>query len=531
MEVNHLVDPSFLDRTTKYLSFLDALSGNSSNSRFPKLQTSSFCGFPSLWISEEEFLAFTGPFHYVLVGFFPSRRPSLDSICRFFFNLKINGDVFVTLLDQSHILVKLVNDLVYSIIFCHRSYLVNNCYMKLTKWPPFVDINIGVEYLVIPIWISFSNLWSHLFSPRILHGLGSRSTVKATSIDSRPYVACILAELDITKKYPDKVWLGPKKFRYIQQVAMEVFPLFCGSCKSIWNSKGDYRPHSPSSLHVVYPNVSNHINVNNNHDENVVDVLDNLDNFDIHPVDNIGMINDEFCVENANVVEVGANVAENGNVIGYLVEGADQLDSILPVDVSIYVEDEPSTSIFPWLSLVIIMKILPLVLRDGVDSMVDVSINAPLTPVERVLSNLPIIDVQVALISNEALKAKLAVIMNVTSVDHNDWLDDSSSPYGGDGEDLNVFMEEDHAVYNLVVSHFVDKAFALGRDKRQQDDSGSEDDCVPPANQVRSLTNGDGVDEGVEVYDSDKDLYVDVADEKVILDEDVGTLNFFWNFH
>ncbi|KAL0924463.1 hypothetical protein M5K25_005294 [Dendrobium thyrsiflorum] len=98
-------------------------------------------------------------------------RPSLDSIRKFFFNLKLNGEVSITLLDSLHILIKLANDLDYCKVFCHRSYLVFNCYMKLTKWSPSLDVS--VESSVIPIWVTFPLLRPHLYTPRILHGLGA----------------------------------------------------------------------------------------------------------------------------------------------------------------------------------------------------------------------------------------------------------------------------------------------------------------------------------------------------------------------
>lgn len=80
-----------------------------------------------------------------------------------FFNLKLNADFSVTVLDEPYILIKLANDLNYSRVFCHKSYLLNNYFMKLTKWSPSLDI--GVESPVIPIWISFPNLRPHLFTP------------------------------------------------------------------------------------------------------------------------------------------------------------------------------------------------------------------------------------------------------------------------------------------------------------------------------------------------------------------------------
>ncbi|KAH0457053.1 hypothetical protein IEQ34_014960 [Dendrobium chrysotoxum] len=106
-----------------------------------------------------------------------------------YFNVKneVNADFSVTLLNPSYILIKLMNDLDYSRVFAYRSYFVNNCYMKLTKWSPLLDI--GVE---LPI--SFPNLRPHIFSPRILHALDSLfgrplKVDYATSIGSWPSVA------------------------------------------------------------------------------------------------------------------------------------------------------------------------------------------------------------------------------------------------------------------------------------------------------------------------------------------------------
>ncbi|KAH0468011.1 hypothetical protein IEQ34_003044 [Dendrobium chrysotoxum] len=50
-------------------------------------------------------------------------------------------------------------------------------------------------------------------------------TDNATTVDSRPFVACILVELDIFKSHPVSVWLGPKKFEYVQNVDVSIQPI------------------------------------------------------------------------------------------------------------------------------------------------------------------------------------------------------------------------------------------------------------------------------------------------------------------
>ncbi|PKU81403.1 Thioredoxin-like 4, chloroplastic [Dendrobium catenatum] len=198
-------------------------------SSFPDLHASTFRGLPSLWVSDQEIYELAAPFQLSLV-------------------------------DPSHILIKLSNDLDYCRVFCHRSYLVFNCFMKLTKWSPILDI--GVESPVIPIWISFPRLRPHFFSPRILFGLGGLfgkplKIDEATAVGSRPSIARVLVELDITKSYPKQVWLGSESLGYTQEVIFDEFPQFCAGCKCIGHSLGNCPPSAPIIQNSSLPPLAN----------------------------------------------------------------------------------------------------------------------------------------------------------------------------------------------------------------------------------------------------------------------------------
>ncbi|KAI0500235.1 hypothetical protein KFK09_018444 [Dendrobium nobile] len=275
-----LKDPGFFGGISHSKSFLQALAGSSSS--FPDLKSSTFRGLPALWVSDEEIRALAEPFRFSLVGFFPSKRPPLEAIRKFFFNLKLIGEVSVTVLDSTHILIKLANDLDYCRIFCHRSYMVLNCFMKLTKWTPSLDI--GIESPIIPIWISFPNLRPHFFAPRILFGLGELfgkplKIDEATSVGSRPSNARVLVELDITKSYPKQVWLGSDSLGYVQEVILDEFPHFCGVCKSLGHITGKCNSVALSVAPTAAVAVENSaslgaVNGDNNIKENVVTVTE-----------------------------------------------------------------------------------------------------------------------------------------------------------------------------------------------------------------------------------------------------------------
>ncbi|KAL0906731.1 hypothetical protein M5K25_025248 [Dendrobium thyrsiflorum] len=209
MAGSKLVDAGFRAGNSSSKSFRDALSG--SVSFFPDLEISAHRGMPSLWISETEIHSLALPFEFLLVGKFLSHQPSLEAIRKFFFNLKLNGEFFVTVPNRKN-------------------------------WSPSIDVD--VESPVVPIWVSFTNLRPHLFSPRILQGLGSIfgrpfKIDHATSIGSRPSVARILVELDVSKQHPDKVWVGANNLGYVQSVVLENVPSYCLHCKALGHSNAN----------------------------------------------------------------------------------------------------------------------------------------------------------------------------------------------------------------------------------------------------------------------------------------------------
>ncbi|KAL0920788.1 hypothetical protein M5K25_009957 [Dendrobium thyrsiflorum] len=230
-----LGDADFLAGNSSSKSFRDALSGSFSSFRL--IVGCLLCGFLRL-----RFFLLLSLLSFRWLGSFRPTGHPLKLLEIFFFNLKLNGEFSVTILNAKNVLIKLVDDLDYCRVFAHRSYFINNCYMRLIKWSPSFDVD--VESLVVPIWMSFPNLCPHLFSPRILQGLGSiidrpLKIDHATSVGSRPSVARILVELDVSKQHPNKVWVGPDNLGYVQSVVLENVLSYCLHCKALGHSNAD----------------------------------------------------------------------------------------------------------------------------------------------------------------------------------------------------------------------------------------------------------------------------------------------------
>ncbi|KAH0448651.1 hypothetical protein IEQ34_022451 [Dendrobium chrysotoxum] len=69
-----------------------------------------------------------------------NRRPSLNAIRKFFFNLKLSDEFSSPSWMLKHVLIKLNNDMDYKRVFAHKSYFIFNFYMKLTKWFRFLTL-------------------------------------------------------------------------------------------------------------------------------------------------------------------------------------------------------------------------------------------------------------------------------------------------------------------------------------------------------------------------------------------------------
>lgn len=107
--------------------------------------------------------------------------------------------------------------------------------------------------------------------------------------------------------------------------------------------------------------------------------------------------------------------------------------------------------------------------RDVVYSIIVGSANSYVPLLESDLSNEPFINIHVSLIFNEVLKAQLTGNIENNCLDQNDWLDDFvSSPYMGDGDDLDGPNDDIQATYNLHINHIVEKAFTMDAGKRRR---------------------------------------------------------------
>ncbi|KAL0913407.1 hypothetical protein M5K25_016868 [Dendrobium thyrsiflorum] len=115
----------------------------------------------------------------------------------------------------------------------------------------FSNLKLSTHRELPSLWISEVEILdlAQPFEYALVGSLFGRplKTNNAAAVGLWSSVVRVLVELDVSKSYPESVWICPDNLGYIQQIAMENFPPFCDHCKSL----GHYKPNCG----ILHPHV------------------------------------------------------------------------------------------------------------------------------------------------------------------------------------------------------------------------------------------------------------------------------------
>ena len=140
--------------TKSFASILSGSSSTSPSSRCGKLST--FKGEHAFLISRQELQLITEPFKNLLVRKFVMGRPSMDMIRKFVTALGLKEDCPIGLLDDKHILLRLMVKEDFTRLWCRHTWYIMNRPMILSKWT--IDFRSNQESSLTPVWVSFPDL-------------------------------------------------------------------------------------------------------------------------------------------------------------------------------------------------------------------------------------------------------------------------------------------------------------------------------------------------------------------------------------
>ncbi|XP_068658207.1 uncharacterized protein [Aristolochia californica] len=175
-------------------------------------------------------------FKFCLVGKFTHTRPKLPLIRNWIRNnWALKGKWSLTLLDPSHILVRLENDDDMLLIWTRQKWTIEGHLMKVFKWSPKFPFSKR-ETSMAAVWVSFPFLPLVFFQQELLISIASLvGTVVAvdgqTKNLSRTDVARIWIEVDLSKELPKKMWIGIGNSGFWQAITYKNLPSYCTHCR------------------------------------------------------------------------------------------------------------------------------------------------------------------------------------------------------------------------------------------------------------------------------------------------------------
>ncbi|KAL9424510.1 hypothetical protein AB3S75_031602 [Citrus x aurantiifolia] len=222
-------------------SFVDAAAG--SQRAAPAIafrQSSTHRGEPAIFFTEEEINIMAAPFKLALVGKFSFGRPPIDVIRKFFVALGLKGNVDISLLDPRHILIQLYLEEDYTRIWLRQSWFIDGRAMRVFKWS--TTFHSSEESPIVPVWVSLPFLPVHYMKCKealysIAATIGKPLRIDhATAAVSRPTVARVLIEYDISRSLLKRLWIGEKDTGFWQYIVFEKVPRYCAACKHVGHS-------------------------------------------------------------------------------------------------------------------------------------------------------------------------------------------------------------------------------------------------------------------------------------------------------
>lgn len=213
-------------------SFADVLSSNSAAAQPRPIDR--YKGMPVVSFSDEDIQQLALRFKFALVGKFTKNRPSMALLRKSFDLIGFGGAFTLGLLDQWHVLINFDREEDFQRCWLRKSWSIQGSIMKVFKWT--TDFRPEVESPIVPVWIALEGLPAHLQDKRAIYSIaqsvGSPLKVDTSTLTlNRPSVARVCVELDVSKPFPENIWINHGSLGgFAQPVHYEYIPPYCRSC-------------------------------------------------------------------------------------------------------------------------------------------------------------------------------------------------------------------------------------------------------------------------------------------------------------
>ncbi|MQL85142.1 hypothetical protein Taro_017667 [Colocasia esculenta] len=202
-------------------------------------------GEPAVFFSPKEVKLSCKPLDLAIIEKTPQGRPPFQDIrTHLTQRFQLQEDFLISAYDGRHIIITFRNEKDYYKVLLKESMFVHGRIFRFSKWT--MEFSPNKDSPVVPVWLHMPGLPANFFSEPMIRSIaGSIGPVlqidQNTSRMIRADAAVVCVQLDVSKKLPDRVWVGVGGGGSWQPIVYPAPPLFCTSCSRLGHSTKNCR--------------------------------------------------------------------------------------------------------------------------------------------------------------------------------------------------------------------------------------------------------------------------------------------------
>lgn len=208
-------------------------------------------GEPAAFFSPDEINTSCRPFDNAIVAKTPAGRPPYHDIrAHLMQRFRFKRDFTLSALDGRHMLLRFQDHEDYLQVLLKDSLFIHGKPFWFSKWT--LNFRPDEDSPVVPVWMDFPGLPPNFYISGMLQSIACsigpvlqihRNTTSLTRTDA----ARVCVQMDVSKKRPERVWVGVGSNGFWQPIEYPTWPLFCPACRHLGHDASKCKRKSPQS--------------------------------------------------------------------------------------------------------------------------------------------------------------------------------------------------------------------------------------------------------------------------------------------
>ncbi|MQM00046.1 hypothetical protein Taro_032778 [Colocasia esculenta] len=210
-------------------------------------------GEPAAFFTLEEITTSCKPLQSSVIARTAQGRPPFSDIrAHLVQRFKLQQDFMISALDNRHLLIRFQNNDDFLKVLLKETMYVQGRLFRFFRWS--FEFRPDEDSPVISVWLELPHLPANLFSDSMVRSIaGSVGPVlqidRNTQYMIRTQSARVHVQLDVSRKLPDRIWVGYGAKGFWQPIVYPEHPLFCSSCKRLGHLSSNCKKASAQPNH------------------------------------------------------------------------------------------------------------------------------------------------------------------------------------------------------------------------------------------------------------------------------------------